>query len=215
MKILVFGASGMVGTEVLHQLLDDERFETVFSINRSTINIDSPKLQQIIHDDFMNYHKLEGYFVESDMCIYCLGVYQNKVSKQDFWKITVDYLASLVSSLEKVNPAITFCLFSAQGASPDEKSIFRFGNAKGRAEKRLTKSMLKEQYIFRPGWINPGRKSAFSGVALMIYQFIYKMFPALGIDAFDLAKVMIHTGVVGSSTRVFENKDLKRISKEI
>jgi len=91
MKILVFGSTGMVGTEVLHQILDDERIEKVFSIGRSTIDIDSPKLQQIIHDDFMDYHKLEGYFIEPDMCIYCLGVYQNKVSKQDFWKITVDY----------------------------------------------------------------------------------------------------------------------------
>jgi len=129
--------------------------------------------------------------------------------------ITVDYLDSLISSLERVKPEITFCLFSAQGASPDEKSIFRFGNAKGRAEKRLTESMLKEKYIFRPGFINPGRKSAFSGIALMFYQFIYKIFPALGIDAFDLAKVMIHTGVAGSLKSVFENKDLKEIAKEI
>jgi len=73
--------------------------------------------------------------------------------------------------------------------------------------------MLKEKYIFRPSLINPGRKSAFSGIALTLYQFIYKMFPVSGIDAFDLAKVMTHTGVAGSSKNVLENKDLKKIIK--
>jgi len=86
--------------------------------------------------------------------------------------ITVNYLDYLLSSLEKVNPGITFCLFSAQGESPGEKSIFHFGNAKGRAEKRLTKSALKKKYIFRPDFINPGRKSAFSGAALIVYQLV-------------------------------------------
>jgi hypothetical protein len=102
-----------------------------------------------------------------------LGVYQNQVSKREFLTITVDYLDSLLGLLETVKKGITFCLFSAQGASPDEKSIFLFGNAKGCAEKRLTKSTIKNKYIFRPGFINPGRKTAFSGITLMFYQKLY------------------------------------------
>ena len=215
MKVLVFGASGMVGTEVLHKIIEDERFEKVISIGRSHVDVESPILQQIVHDDFMNYRDLQNYLAESDICFYCLGVYQNQISKQDFWKITVDYLDALLSTLEKVNTEITFCLFSAQGASPNEKSLFRFGNAKGRAEMRLTKSAIKKKYIFRPGFINPGRKAAFSGVSLMFFQFIYKIFPALGIDAIDLARVMIHVGVAGGTKVVFENRDLREISKKI
>jgi len=215
MKVLVFGASGMVGTEVLHQILDDKRIEKVISINRSHLDIESPKLQQIINDDFMNYQELEGYLIEPDVCFYCLGVYQNKVSKQDFWQVTVNYLCALISTLEKVNPKITFCLFSAQGASPDEKSIFRFGNAKGRAENSLTKSTIRKKYIFRPGFINPGRKSAFSGFALKFYQFLYKIFPSLGINAIELARVMVHVGITGQEKVIFENSDLREISKNM
>jgi len=215
MKVLVFGASGMVGNEVLYQVLEDKRVEKVISIGRSLVDLESPKLQQIAHDDFMNYHDLEDHFATSDLCFYCLGVYQNQVSKQDFWKITVDYLNALISTLERVNTEITFCLFSAQGASPSEKSLFRFGNAKGRAENILTKSAIAKKYIFRPGFINPGRKTAFSGIALILFQFIYKIFPSLGVDAIDLAKVMIHEGMAGREKVMFENRDLREISHKI
>jgi len=215
MKVLIFGASGMVGTEVLQQVLEGERIEKVISIGRSQVNIESPKLQQIVHDDFLNYQDIKDYLAESDICFYCLGVYQNRVSKQDFWKITVDYLSALLSDLEKVNPSITFCLFSAQGASQDERSLFRFGNAKGRAEKELTNSTLNKKYIFRPGFINPGRKAAFSGVSLTVYQFVYKLFPSLGIDAMDLSKVMIHVGISGRQDVIVENSDLRKISQII
>ena len=67
MKVLVFGACGMVGAEVLHQTLADERFEKVFSVGRWVVDEKSPKLQQIVHDDFMNYHDLKEYLVESDI----------------------------------------------------------------------------------------------------------------------------------------------------
>lgn len=215
MKVLIFGASGMVGTEALHQTLDDERIEKVISIGRSQVDVASPKLKQIVHDDFLNYQEVKDSLAESDVCFYCLGVYQNQVSKPDFWKITVDYLSALLSDLEKVNPSITFCLFSAQGASPNERSLFRFGNAKGRAEKDLTNSAILKKYIFRPGFINPGRKAAFSGISLTAYQFVYKIFPSLGIDAIDLAKVMIHVGINGRKNVIAENSDLRKISQII
>ncbi len=215
MKVLVFGASGMVGTEVLHQILNDKSIEKVISISRSHIDVESPILEQVIHGDFMNYQDLKCYLVESDVCFYCLGVYQNKVSKQDFWQVTVDYLCALIGTLEKVNPKIIFCLFSAQGASPNEKSVFRFGNAKGRAENCLTKSIFRKKYIFRPGFINPGRKLAFSGFALMCYRFLYKIFPFLGVDAINLAKVMIYVSKTGQEKVIYENYDIRKISKII
>ena len=211
MKAIIFGASGMVGTEVLHHVLEDDRFEKVFTVGRSVLDIESPKLRQVVHKDYMNYSELEEYLAEADICFYCLGVYQSQVQKQEFWKITVDYLEALINELVKINNTIIFCLFSAQGASPDEKSIFLFGNAKGRAEKRLTDSNIESKYIFRPGFINPGRKSAMAGFALKIYQFLYKIFPVTGIDASDLAKFMIHISINGGSKAVYGNRDMRKL----
>ena len=212
MKVLIFGASGMVGIEVLFQTLEDPRIDKVVSIGRSKMEIGSEKLTQVVHHDYLDYSDLQSYLSEADVCFYCLGVYQTKVSKDIFWKITVSFLESLVNALSKINPNIRFCLFSAQGASPEEKSLFLFGNAKGRAEKRLTESGIRNVSIFRPGFINPGRKAAFEGVMLKLYKAIYKLFPSIGIDAPDLANAMIRVGLEGGTKTFYENSEIRMLS---
>ena len=79
----------------------------------------------------------------------------------------------------------------------------------------MIKSTLNKKYIFRPGFINPGRKTAFSGVALMLYRVIYKVFPALGVGSINLAKVMVQVGVTGREQVIFENRDLREIAINI
>ena len=87
----------------------------------------------------------------------------------------------MIKLLEKINPKIRFCLFSAQGATPDESSFFLFGRAKGRAEKLLLDSNLKNQYIFKPGYIRPGKNTKkYSFFDSLLFP-IYKLFPAIGI----------------------------------
>jgi len=205
----------MVGVEVLHQLLSNEKTEQVVSIGRSASGIKHPKLREIKHQNFLNFSSLEKNFSESNVCFYCLGVYQTRVPKDRFWEITVDYLRALIRTLERVNKKITFCLFSAQGADQSERTPLLFGKAKGRAEKKLLESGVKKVYIFRPGFINPGRKSAMKGLSLWAIKPFYKIFPFIGIDAFDLAKVMIYVGVNGSEINVFENKSLRKLAEEI
>ena len=123
----------------------------------------------------------------------------------------MNFLESLVNELSKINSNIRFCLFSAQGASPNEKSLFLFGKAKGRAEKRLTESGINNIFIFRPGFINPGRRAAFKGVVLKVYQAIYKIFPSIGIDALDLANAMIRVGLEGGDKIIYENDEIRML----
>ena len=161
--VLIFGATGMVGTEVLHQCLGRDQIDRVVTIGRHATGIVHPKLVEIEHQNFLDFALLEAELSDADICIYCLGVYQNQVPADTFWEITVDYLSALIDVLESVNRNLTFCLFSAQGADPTEKSPFRFAKAKGRAEKILLDSAIHRKYIFRPGYIKPGRKSATAG----------------------------------------------------
>ena len=162
----------MVGIEVLSQLLEDDRFKKVVSIARGALDIESLKLVQIRHENFLNYEAIESILLEADICFYCIGVYQPRVSKGEFWEVTVDYIKALVSKVRLVNKNLAFCLFSAQGASTEEKSMFQFGNAKGRAENYLLQSDIKKIYIFRPGFISPGQKRSIGGLALKFYQAI-------------------------------------------
>jgi nucleoside-diphosphate-sugar epimerase len=215
MKAAIFGATGMVGTEVLHQCLSSDQIDNVLAIGRQTTGLVHPKLRDVEHKNFLEFSSLESEFSCIDIIFYCLGVYQNQVEADKFWEITVDYLAALISTLERVNRDQTFCLFSAQGADPSEKSLFRFANAKGRAEKILSNSSILKKYAFRPGYINPGRKNAQTGWSGSIAQLIYKLIPWIGIDAVDIAKVMIKVGLNGDSKSLLSNREMCGLAKII
>lgn len=209
MKAIIFGATGMVGSEVLQHCLNNNKIENVISIGRRSTGITHAKLLEIEHDNFLDYSYLEDALKDADVCYYCLGVYQAQVDKQAFWEITVDYVSALISALEDANPKIRFCLFSAQGADQTEKTPFLFGKAKGRAEKKLLDSSLKGKYIFRPGYINPSRTSSDSMWSAIIFRPIYKLLPSIGIDADELGKTMVDVGINGNNTAVMENSGIR------
>jgi nucleoside-diphosphate-sugar epimerase len=212
MKASIFGATGMVGTEVLHQCLKSDQINNVLTIGRHTTGLAHPKLRDIEHPNFLDFSSLEAELAQVDICFYCLGVYQNQVEADKFWEITVDYLAALIDSFERVNHDLTFCLFSAQGADVSEKSPLRFAKAKGRAERILSDSSILQKYTFRPGFINPGRKNAQTGWSGKIAQLIYKLIPCIGIDATDIAKVMIKVGLKGNSKSLFSNREMRGLA---
>jgi len=139
-NVLITGATGMVGSHVLNLLLEDERVGKVVSISRRSTGLTHPKLQEIIHQDFLDFSSLSTQLTGIDACLYCLGVYQNQVTKEQFYEITCDYQKALTDVLEKTSPHMTFGLFGARGADPDEKSPLLFARVKGRAEKLLSQT---------------------------------------------------------------------------
>ena len=152
MKVLILGATGMVGGEVLEQCLANGKIQSVLTVGRRKGGIKHPKLKEIEHGDFLDFSALEAELPQVNVCFYCLGVYQTQVSKEKFWEIMVDYLKALIGAFESTNKNVRFCLFSAQGASTSERSPLRFAKVKGRAENVLSVSELSEKYIFRPGF---------------------------------------------------------------
>ena len=199
----------MVGSEVLDLCLQSHEIESVTTIGRRKVGIEHAKLLEIEHHDFLDFSPIEGDLSECDTCLYCLGVYQAQVSKEKFWEITVDYLDALVRTLEKSNPNIRFCLFSAQGASRDERSLMRFAKAKGRAENVLLDSKLVEKYFLRPGYIKPGPKRLNTTFSAKFFEPIYRLFPAIGVDAEVLAKAIVEVGLRGDERTILENRDLR------
>ena len=208
-KVAIFGATGMVGSEALDLCLRSHNVESLISIGRRRTGLDHPKLVEIEHRNFLDYSSIEHNLHDLDTCLYCLGVYQAQVSKEKFWEITVDYLDALIKALEKTNPEIRFCLFSAQGASRSERSFMRFAKAKGRAENLLLHSRLAEKFIFRPGYISPGPKHLNTTISAKAFEPIYRLFPTIGVDAEVLAKAIVDVGLQGHEKTVFENRDLR------
>ncbi|MGH7460907.1 MAG: NAD-dependent epimerase/dehydratase family protein, partial [Longimicrobiales bacterium] len=194
MNALIFGASGMVGIEVLDHCLNHPRISKVVSIVRKPVGVQHAKLREVVHDNYLDYSALEGELRQSDVCFFCIGVYQNAVPRDKFWEITCDYVDRLIRAYERVKTDVTFCLFGASGADPTERTPIMFAKAKGRAERLLLESKLARKYIFRPGYIHPGRRKPQSQFSTWYMPPIYRLVPWVGIDAADLGKVMVNVG---------------------
>jgi len=204
----------MVGGEVLQYCLNHSEITHVVTIGRKHCGVKHPKHREVEHQNFLNFTNVETELENSDLCFYCVGVYQGQVSKEAFWEITADYFSALLRSIEEVNPSTRLCLFSAQGADPLEKSLARFANAKGRAEAMLTESTVKHQYVFRPGYIAPRKNVAQNMMSIRLFKPIYKLLPFIGIDAPDLAKVMVDIGLASGPNNVFENTEMRRLGHQ-
>ena len=125
MKIIVTGSTGTVGSELVRESVTDDSIEKITLLARSPANITHPKIKEIIHKDFLHYTGLENVFKEADACIWCLGISQTKVSKEEYFKITHDYAVAAAKAMLVANPSITFLFLSGQGADSSEKSSVR------------------------------------------------------------------------------------------
>jgi uncharacterized protein YbjT (DUF2867 family) len=213
MRTILFGATGMTGIEVLHLALADPRISQVTSIGRRGTGVVHPRLREIEHHDFLDLTAVAEPLRHAELIIHCLGVYQNNVPADEFWRVTVGYLDALLALLKAEGADPRFCLMGAQGADPAEKSPFLFAKAKGRAERHLIESHLTRKHIFRPGYIKPGRLQASrSTMPEWIAQPLFRLFPFMGIAAVDLARVMLEVGIGGSAQLLFTNGEMRRMA---
>src|SRR6266478_3710777 len=148
MQIILTGATGFVGSEVLKQALADPSIELVTVIVRRSVGVTNPKLKEIILKDFLDYSKVAE-SLKADACIWCLGISQTEVSKEEYIKITFDYTLTAARAMLAVNPNLRFCFLSGRAADQDEKSISLYGKVKGRTEKELSK-LSPNVFNFRP-----------------------------------------------------------------
>src|SRR5262245_42727081 len=122
MKILVTGATGMAGAEVIRQAIADQSIEKITALVRKPLLLKDARLQIVIHADFLDYSNCAHLFREHDVCIWCLGISQTQVSKQEYHTITYEYVVAAANAMLAVNPSIGFIFISGDGADPTEKS---------------------------------------------------------------------------------------------
>lgn len=210
-KVLITGATGMVGGEALKLLLADDRVEKVISLSRRESGTKHAKLVEILLSDFTNYSALETELSTIDTVLYCLGAYTGGVSKEKFKEITVDYPVTLAKALVKHNPGARFSLLSGAGADRTEKSRIQFARDKGATENFLSQSEL-EFYAFRPGYIYPVTRRKEPNLMYSISRGLYPLIKLLGknasIKSTELAQGMVTAGLNGAEKEVLENRDI-------
>jgi uncharacterized protein YbjT (DUF2867 family) len=221
-RLVIVGASGMVGGYALRYALEYPAVERVTVIGRRTVGISNPKLQEVLHPDFADCSALAEVLSGQDAVIFCLGTYTGAVPDAEMRKITVDYTIEFARVLKRSSPNAAFSFLSGNGADPTGKSRLAFARYKGEAEKALLSMGFPSVYIFRPAYIYPvePRKEPNLSYRLlrMIYPVFRLMFPNLVVRSDDLAKAMVDVVFREAGETqglVFENRDILAMGKSL
>lgn len=155
MKVILFGATGMVGQGVLRECLLDPGVEHVLAIGRRKAGKQDPKLEELVLSDLQDFtpvaDKLSGY----DACFFCLGVTSVGMNEADYRKVTRDIPAAAGRVLAERNPGMTFVLVTGRGTDATGTSQTMWARVKGEAENAIFALPFKGKYAFRPGFIEP------------------------------------------------------------
>jgi len=214
-RLVIIGATGMVGGYALRSALEASAVGAVTVIGRRKLSISHPKLKEVLHPDFADCSALAAPLTNQDAAVFCLGTYTGVVPDAELRKITVDYTIEFARALRKSSPNAAFSFLSGSGADPTGKSRMAFARYKGEAEKALLAAGFPCIYIFRPAYIYPvePRREPTFGYRLLrgIYPVFRLLFPNQVIRADDLAKAMVDVAIREREDRqspIFENRDI-------
>jgi uncharacterized protein YbjT (DUF2867 family) len=155
MKVIIFGASGMVGQGVLRECLVDPGVESVLSIARRPGGKQDPKLKEILHADFFDYSGIESQLSGYDACFFCLGVSSVGMDAERYRHLTYDLTMAAATTLAKFNPGMVFTYVTGRGTDSTEQGALMWARVKGKTENDLLKLPFKAAYMFRPAGIQP------------------------------------------------------------
>jgi len=219
-RLVIVGATGMVGGYALRYALDNSGVKSVMSIGRKKLGISHPKLEQVLHQNFANCSPLANALSNRDAVVYCLGTYTGSVSDDQLRVITADYAIEFARVFRDSSADAAFSFLSGSGADPTGRSRLAFARYKGQAEKALLAAGFPRVYLYRPAYIypvQPRKEPNFSYRLLRaVYPVFRLLFPNQVIRADDLAWAMVDVVLRQTQERqglVFENRDIRSMVK--
>jgi len=210
MKVILFGATGMVGQGVLRECLRDEGVEAVLTIGRNPTGQTHPKLRELLREDLFDISAVRSDLQGYDACFFCLGVSAAGMSEPDYTRMTFD-LTLRWARLLSVNPAMTFIYVSGAGTG---------GNAMWAQVKKRTEDALLDlfpsAYMFRLGALRAMHgevsKTSWTRIAYSVFRPLWPLVrviaPGVMITTEELGRAMIRAARDGAPKRVLENRDL-------
>jgi len=221
-RVVIVGASGMVGAYALRYALANPAVECATSIGRKKLGFSHAKLNEIVHRDFADCSALAETLSGQDAAVFCLGVYTGAVPDAELRKITVDYTIEFARVLHSNSPGAGFSFLSGSGADPTGRSRMPFARYKGEAEKALFAVGFPRVYVFRPAYIYPVEPRKEPNFSYRVLRAIYPAFrvllPNQVIRADDLALAMMDVAVRESREHqgsVLENRDIRTMVESL
>lgn len=216
MRVILFGATGMIGQGVLRECLLDSRVTRVLAVGRAASGKTHAKLEDLVLRDLTNYSAVMERLAGFDACFFCLGVSSAGLGEAEYRAITVDLTLAAANALLRASPRLRFNFISGAGSDSSEKGRTMWARTKGRAENALLALPFTEVTIFRPGVIQPlhgitSRTAAYRvlyTVLAPLVPLIKALAPGLITTTERVGRAMINVAAHGSAKRILESADI-------
>lgn len=217
MRVILFGATGMIGQGVLRECLLDPTVQSVLAIGRSPAGTRNPKLNELLLADMFDYSNVEDRLTGFDACFFCLGVSSTGMSEQDYHRITYEITVAAAQILSRLNPQMTFIFVSAAGADSSETGRIMWARVKGKTENAILGSPFAAAYVFRPGAVEPlhgiiSRTTSYRilySVFKPLLPLIRKALPNQILTTEQIGQAMLKIARRGYPKKILERSDIR------
>ena len=219
MKVILFGATGMVGQGALRECLLDAEVESVLVVGRSPTGQRNAKLREIVHENFLDYSAIESRLIGYDACFFCLGVSSVGMNEERYRQLTYDITLAAARTLARLNPQMVFVYVTGRGTESREKGSLMWARVKGKTENDLLKLPFRAAYMFRPAGIQPlhGIRSktawvqAIYVVAAPLLSLLNRVAPKYMTTTEQVGRAMIKVARNGFARPVLESEDINSV----
>jgi uncharacterized protein YbjT (DUF2867 family) len=217
LRIILTGATGMVGEGVLLECLANPAVAQVLLVSRKAYPLQHAKLKQCLMPDFFDLDAVTGDLADYDACLFCAGVSSLGMSEPDYARVTYELTLHFAQTLVGLNPRMTFVYVSGAQTDSSEKGRVMWARVKGRTENELQHVGFAHVYNFRPGFMKPtdGQRNILS-----YYKYIGWLYPMLRVvlpnqvsTLQEVAVAMIQCVLHGYPKSILEVRDIKALAK--
>lgn len=216
-KVIITGATGMVGEGVLQECIANPEVEKILLLNRRSSGYSDPKIIELIHSDLSDISPIAEEIKGYDACYFCAGVSSVGMDEAQYTEVTYDLTLGFAGTLARHNPHMTFCYVSGAGTDSTGKGKQMWARVKGRTENDLMKLPFKAVYNFRPAFMKPSKGAKNVKGFYKVIDAVFPLFRLFSKTYFltleEVGKAMINVTINGYNKNILEVKDISLLSK--
>ncbi len=212
-KIILTGATGMVGEGVLMECLENPNISEILSVSRKPSGKKHAKLKEYIVSDFLKIDLNDENFKGYDAVFFCAGISSVGMSEEEYTKITYDTTLHFAKAVLNQNHDMVFNYVSGAHTDKTESGKIMWARVKGRTENALRKLGFRAAYNFRPGFMKPveGQENVKWFFKPLIWIFPV-LLPSKSLTLQEVGIAMINAVLKGYPTSTLEIKDIKNLA---
>ena len=217
MKLILFGATGMVGAGALREALADPEITDVVSVGRRSCGVKHPKLRELLLPDLFDFAAVETQLRGWDAAIWAVGISSIGLDESAYAKVTEELTLVWARALLRLNRDFSFCYCSAAGAGGNTM----WARVRRRVEEEIQALPFRHSGCVRPGFIQPGpgiRSTVRLYQTLIVvfrplFPLLVRALPSWATTSERLGRAMLRV-VQGRADRfILESADINRIGR--